>query len=217
MQERKLKASVQKNREENQWGDTTNDSYVLIERSAPSTIYDLYIYGLIEDNPDLFTILNKIRNAEEEDVVNVYINSPGGYVSTAINICNVLKMSSANVIAHLEGDACSAAAVILLSCNNIIIYEDTIVMLHNYSGDFSGKGHEIRDHFHSVDKRDTEWLAKAARRILTEEEVDAMIEGKDFWIKGEEVAERIALRNSEAEELEKASTEKKSTSRKSKK
>ena len=168
------------------------NSFCLIESGMPGTVYDLYLYGDVEADANIGPILNKLRNATELDEINIYINSPGGSLELCIAIYNILVNSPAQTNGYLDGEACSAAAFILLACSSIFLNDNTLIMLHNFSGGIGGKGHEIKDAYPTLEKHGSDFVRKVCKRILTDEEIIQLLDGKDFWMTSEEFATRHA-------------------------
>jgi hypothetical protein len=89
------------------------------------------------------------------------------------------------------------------------ISEHSMFMFHNYSSGVFGKGGEMFDQL----KHEREWSEKLLRDIyknfLTNAEITSMLENKDIWMDGNEVAKRLKERQAilEAEEEKKEKEE----------
>lgn len=160
--------------------------------SSPSYKYEYHLdteLGEIHEYRDLSEIL---ANATEQDEVHLYINGPGGYVQSCLQIVNMIQNCRALVVGHLLGYCRSAHSFIFLSCHSFVVYHNAEIMAHNYSGGAWGKGSEILE------------MAEANRRIynrlvddiyypfFTEEEVDSIRDNRDIWLSGaEDIMPRI--------------------------
>jgi ATP-dependent Clp protease protease subunit len=69
--------------------------------------------------------------AIEADTIHVRINSPGGDVFAAQAISTALSQHKAQVIAHIDGIAASAATSIACSCDQVEIASGAMYMIHN--------------------------------------------------------------------------------------
>ena len=78
------------------------------------------------------------------DTVNLYINCTGGSVKEAIGIYNVLQRCPATVIAYIDGFACSAASVIAMAADKVIMPRNTAMLIHNASGGACGTANDLR-------------------------------------------------------------------------
>ena len=95
---------------------------------------DLILYGDIGDSwSDDVSSKNIANELKDLDVstINLRINSGGGDVFTAIAISNLLKNHKANVIAHIDGLAASAATIITSACDKVIMPKNALFMIHN--------------------------------------------------------------------------------------
>ncbi|MBI2732786.1 MAG: Clp protease ClpP [Aquabacterium sp.] len=183
-------------------GRATDDETVLeaapfqglirFERQAPVRQVSYYICGeLIE--PQYYTELYyTLRTAAETDLIYIHLNSPGGDYNTGLQIINNIAASEAHVVTVLEARAYSMAAMIFLSGDELYVHDNCQLMLHTYSGVFAGKGNEQQAEVVAVGK----WFEKVMRRIcarvLSEDEVDSIIKGSDFWMDSDEIRRRLS-------------------------
>jgi hypothetical protein len=70
-----------------------------------------------------------------------------------------------------------------------VIYENSSIMFHNYSAGISGKGHEIEQRITHLTEN-LESFFKSTIIGLTDDEVDSLIDGKDFWFGAKEMCQR---------------------------
>jgi len=150
-----------------------------------------YLSGLIEDPSKYTEMIHQIRTAGQNDVVNIHLNTPGGYVSTGVQIISAMRASQGHIVTHLEGEACSMGALLFLSADEMVVYDDSLIMFHNYSGAAFGKGHEITASVEATNK----WYSKLAKTIctpfLTVAELNKIFDGADMWMLSDEVETRL--------------------------
>lgn len=155
-------------------------------------IHHFYLFGEIEDDINKYSdLLNVLKTAGEDDTIVIYINSEGGSLRMAIQIVNSMMASNAKVITSLDGDAYSAATMIFMAGHEYVINPNCSFMIHNYSGGFVGKGHEVRTRVDHVNDYVAKMMKKFYEKILTEEEIEAVIDGRDIWMDSEELIERL--------------------------
>lgn len=65
--------------------------------------------------------------------INVHLNSPGGDVFDGIAIYNQLKNHSAKIIVHVDGLAASAASLIAMAADELIMNVGSMLMIHEAS------------------------------------------------------------------------------------
>lgn len=176
--------------EENNTPDSVWDKYVPIVSDENESNFDVFLHDNIDAPANYNELIYILRYANKATTVNIHINNGGGMIDSAFAIRDAIKKSKATVIAHLSGTVASAATVISLSCDDIVASPYLSFMVHNYSAGLSGKGHEIKAYQNFLDKE----LERAFKDIyygfFTEEEMDSIVDGKDFWINEVEVMER---------------------------
>lgn len=74
-----------------------------------------------------------LADAQEGDEVHLCINSLGGSVKEALGIYNALKRCPAKVTAHIDGFAASAASIIAMAADEVVMPRNTCMMIHNAS------------------------------------------------------------------------------------
>lgn len=141
-----------------------------------------------ESFSDFFAIL---RQAGEEDVVYLHINSPGGRLDTTVQIINAMNECRAPVVTCAEGDIASGAAIIFFSGDAFKIASHCEFLIHTASGGNLGK---ISDNLSSVKfavKRMEHLYEEVLGGFLTEEELTWVSRGEEFYLSSEDVKERI--------------------------
>lgn len=62
--------------------------------------------------------------------LNIYFNSPGGDVFAGHSIFTILKRHPAYKIGYIDGVAASIASLVAMACDKIIMYPNTMMMIH---------------------------------------------------------------------------------------
>jgi ATP-dependent Clp protease protease subunit len=155
-----------------------------------SNLYSFYLFevGSPESYADWFETM---RQAGEHDLVKIHINSPGGNLNTTIQLMRCMAECQATVVASVEGECMSAATMVLMQADMAEISDHSMFMFHNYSGGAIGKGGEIFDKV-SFEKPWIEGIMRDCyEHFLSDEEIEKMLDGKDYWMDSEEVTERL--------------------------
>jgi ATP-dependent protease ClpP protease subunit len=175
-------------------------------------ILDFYLNSAI-GSPEDYAEWNQIlRSSGEQDVVYLHINCYGGQALTAVQLMRAISESRATVVASVEGACMSAATFLFLMADVCEISDHSIFMFHNFSGGTIGKGNEMMAQVHHNDKWARGLMESIYKDFFTQEEIDSILEGKDYWLSPDEVSERLEKRNLKLETNEK----KKATTRKTK-
>jgi len=155
--------------------------------------YHFYISDSIGAPKDYVEMIQRIKAAGPHDVIYIYLNTPGGYISTGIQIISAMKMSQGHVVTVLEGEVCSLGTLLFLHGDEMVVNDHCLFMIHNHSGGAYGKGHE----YLASATATARWYAELARDtylgFMTEEEINRMLAGEDFWMTSSEVRERLQL------------------------
>jgi ATP-dependent protease ClpP protease subunit len=153
--------------------------------------HTLYLSGEIGDPENYTEMYELIRHAGENDVIMLYINSPGGNVTTALQFISVMAESSAQIFASVEGECISAATFIFLAADAYAISEHSLFMCHNYRRALMGKGGEIFDMAVHERKWSEDFLKSVYKDFLSDAEITSILDGKDLWLATPEVVKRL--------------------------
>lgn len=175
-----------------------------IVRAQTSAItYHFFIHGPIESSEDYIDLLDALYNATPSDTIILHLNTPGGYLDTAVEIIHAIAQTEATVVGSADGQVASAGSLILFACHTFILGEFCEVMLHDGSGGSWGKINENLKAAKHTSQRLANIYHKVYGRFLPEEEVQAILDGADLYMSAEDVELLIELAiESEEEEAE---------------
>lgn len=150
----------------------------------------IFIGGSIDDvvaNSIIAQLLFLDSQNSKEDI-KLYINSPGGQVTSALAIYDTMQYVKADVSTICVGTAASAAALLLASGKNgkRIILPNGEVLIHQVMGGAQGQATDIdihAKHILSIKKRLNEILAKHTKQSLAKVEKDTE---RDYFMSAEE-------------------------------
>ncbi|MCQ6530756.1 head maturation protease, ClpP-related [Bacillus mycoides] len=104
---------------------------------AKADSLDITIYGDIGESwwsdSTSAVDMEKTLKATSANVININLNSPGGDVFDGIAIYNQLKNHPAKVIIHVDGLAASAASIIAMAADELIMNTGSMLMIHEAS------------------------------------------------------------------------------------
>ena len=122
--------------------------------------------------------------------INVEINSPGGDVFAGIAIYNALRASGKEIVVKVMGVAASAASLIAMAGDKIVMPKNSFLMVHNPWSFAMGNADELRKSADTLDKIGSSLLQTYTSRTgLPEEEVAAML-ATDTWLTADEALEK---------------------------
>lgn len=151
---------------------------------------DVYIYQEIDwfwgiSADDFIQELNEVTTPN----INLRLNSPGGEVFDAIAIYNALVSHPANVTVYVDSLAASAASLIAMCGDKIVMMVGSQMMIHDAMGISIGNAAELRDYADWMDKQSDNIASIYASRAGGEasEWRDRMI--AETWLFADEAVE----------------------------
>lgn len=157
-----------------------------------------YITGAITEPCNYNELCYLLSEASETATFRLHINTPGGIIDSAFMIVAAIKQSRAHIIGTLSGTVASAGTLISMACEDLVITEHLSFMIHNYSGGIAGKGHEMKARQKFTDSHLNEAFKSFYSGFLSDDEMQRVIEGTDFWMGSNEVHDRWKQRKSKS-------------------
>ena len=129
-----------------------------------------------------------LANEKKNQQINIYINSPGGYVQSGFAILDTMRFVPCEVATYCIGMAASMAAVLLSAGTKGKRYAlpNARVMMHQPAGGMEGTASDIKIHAEEIIKlrqRLNEILAETTGQQLETIERDT---DRDFFMSAEE-------------------------------
>ena len=119
---------------------------------------DIDIYGNITeydywDDKSLasYTLVKKLEEMKDVKHINVRINSKGGDVREGVAIYNALRNHPATVTTRCDGWACSIASVIFMAGDERIMYQTSLLWIHNAVTWLGGNANDFRKQADDLD------------------------------------------------------------------
>jgi len=177
----------------NERGESMNRYWQLVVQDKEAA---LYIYGDIVTE-DLKWFESDVSGHElvqqldqlDVDLINVYINSYGGFVSEAWAIHNALKRQKAKIRTVCEGFACSAASLIFMAGDERIMLDTSALWIHNVQAFAAGDYKKLQSEAEGAKKLTELGMQIYLEHVnLSEEELAAMMD-KETWISPTEALE----------------------------
>jgi ATP-dependent protease ClpP protease subunit len=161
------------------------------EQTMAKKIHHFYLCGPIREPYAYVEMFHKIGTSNPEDLIYIHLNTPGGDLTTGVQLANVMRTCQGHVICSLEGEACSLGSLIFLAADEFLIHENTTMMIHNFSSGTYGKGNEQYQQLEAAIK----WFKKLATDyyipFINEEELGAVLRGEDLWLQADEIRKRL--------------------------
>jgi len=163
--------------------------YNIKAKSSAKEVADVYIF----DEIGLWGItaqdfVNDIKEYKNQDI-NLHINCIGGDVFDGMAIYNIIKKRTAKTVVYIEGIAASMGSVIALSGDEIIMSENSLLMIHNAWGGAVGEAEDVRKTADVLDKLSGEIASIYTKRTnISLNEIKDMMD-EETWLNADEALE----------------------------
>jgi ATP-dependent Clp protease protease subunit len=151
----------------------------------------LFMKGPLEDeNGDLLVAQLLALDADSDEDVTLYVNSPGGIISGLFAVYDTMQLMTAKVNTRCVGMAASAAAVILASGTGTrSATENARIMIHQPLGGARGTARDIE-----IQAKNIVFLRERLNEILAEKtgkpvETIQVDTDRDYWLTAAEAVE----------------------------
>lgn len=205
-----------------------------VSAKADGRVFEFWITSDIEPDEEIYNgetgryevkesetaqrhFVDALKYAKPGDAVKLYINSYGGSVKEALGIYNTLRRTGAEITAYIDGFAASAASVIAMAADRVIMPRNTCMMVHNAWWVTCGNPAELRksaDDLEIINSAVLQaYIAKAGDK-LTPKKMQAMMDA-ETWLSAEqcvacgladEYGERDADMNAAAQQCKQAAS-----------
>ena len=154
---------------------------------------ELMLYGDISESfwGDTISAKEVTEYLADLDVENidVYINSNGGVVDTAIAINNALRRHKAKVTVNIDGIAASAATLITCAGDIVRMPKNALFMIHNPSTIAMGDSEEMRKQADVLEKYKNSITETYLQKVNIDKEKLSELMDNETWLNAEEALE----------------------------
>ena len=135
-------------------------------------------FGLDSTSPK--NILDKLP--QNNEAIEVIINSPGGDVFAGFEIYTALKEYKGNITVKIVGLAASAASIIAMAGDKILISPVAQIMIHNVSTLVTGNQHDLKQAAEQVEEISKGVCnAYVLRTGKSEEEIQQLMDEETYF------------------------------------
>lgn len=160
----------------------------------------IFLYGTVGSyyGFSLNRIQEALKNIEGNEI-EIHINSYGGDLFEGIAIKNLLKQRDEKIIIYIDGIAASAASIIAMSGDEIIIPADAQLMIHNPWTFAAGNAKELHKIADDLIKMQTSLEESYLKRFVgSREELKTLLDEETYLTAEESIAFGLADRLDEA-------------------
>lgn len=150
--------------------------------------------GTPEDHYEQLEILKHANKGEL--FVCTLSSNPGGDYSGILAWKSALEGTEAHTVAILEGDLASAATIIPLFFDEIIVQDFTTFMVHSANlGIGRGTACNVERNAAFQAKQVQRFIREVYRGFLDDTEIQKVLDGVELYMDDEEIRERLAARD----------------------
>lgn len=161
-------------------------SHLRIIENKNTNELKLSIYGYIGGwRNSAERILEQVENSKAEKI-HVHINSGGGSAFDGIAISNILKSHKSEIIVHIDGWAASAASIIAMGADKVIMPSNTMMMIHQASTFAYGNADDFEKMATDLRKIDTAVKASYKHRFVGEDDELVQLLKDETWLTADE-------------------------------
>ena len=169
----------------------------VITNTIQFTEYNLYLHGEIGEADDFMEHFAVYKSANEGDLVRLYINSPGGSLSTGMEYIRHMRECSANIIAVLGVEVASMASAIALEADEIELDEMSTLLIHSFQYGTHGSEFSVYNQAQFNNRLNQRWIKNHFGEFLSEEELEDVFKGVDILLDAEQISQRWERMNRE--------------------
>lgn len=156
-----------------------------------SFVHDIFIDEDILDSAYYRSVISTLNAASEKDIVRIYIDTNGGFGSTAMSLTNVMDRCPAMKIGVLGANCKSAGTLIALHCNDWEVGAGCDWLAHTASFGVGGEAHKVAKQHEHDQKMIHKLLHREYEGFYTKEEIEDIANGNDSLLDDEGVIERL--------------------------
>lgn len=168
-----------------------NEKGLYLNFQEASVGVTLYMTDEVHDSSYYHEFSEICASLTSEDQLIIFIDNGGGYLSGAQFITRIIENSMAYTYAIVTDMAASAATIIALSVDELIMNPHSYFMIHAISFGSGGKLNEIKAHTEFTIKQSKIYLEAIYKDFLTDDEISEVIKGTDIYLTADEVMERF--------------------------
>ena len=180
-----------------------------IRRQAISfSQYSVHIDSEIGNPTEYRDMIAMLFAAEEGDDITIYLNSPGGQLDTTLAIIEGIKHTQAHVRGVILGACHSAASMLSMYVDELVILDSAHSMIHTASFGCAGATNNIKSQTDFTVKQVEKFLNETYTGFLSAKELTQVKLGVELWFDAEELRTRMLSRVAYLTKLSKANAKK---------
>jgi ATP-dependent protease ClpP protease subunit len=172
----------------------SNNQYI---ETMEKTYYhhNIFLDCPIQEPDQYREMIALLFSSSENDTIDIFFNSDGGHLDTALAVVEALKLTPAHVRGILIGACHSACSIISMYCDEIVVLDNAYSMIHTATFGSQGNTGNVRSHTEFTVKMVENLLNETYEGFLTKDELIKVKQGVEIWFDAEAIRKRMASRN----------------------
>lgn len=171
--------------------DAPVDWYRFVENKADPKVAEIHIYGdigetMFGDGVSAAEFVDTLEALDVDDI-NLRINSPGGSAWDGLTIANAIIRHKAHVTTWIDGLAASAASIVAVAGDDVVVSKYGQAMLHNARAVVMGTAKDMRETAQQLDQLNGSMAQYYADRAGGDAAEWSRAMGKETWYNAEEM------------------------------
>lgn len=159
-----------------------------------ATQYRVHIDETFKTPRQFRDLVQTLDQARKGDVVEIKLSTDGGALHAVLPLIAAIANTEAVVFVHAVSDVASAGTFLLMMAHDVFINPYVTVMFHQVSFGAFGQGNHVNDRVSHVMESSSNLLRDMYRDFFSEDELQQMLGGKEFWLTKEQFDARYAMR-----------------------
>ena len=179
----------------------------ILVNSRVSNDYILRLARPITEVDDFEEEFQLFLAAGPSDTIKIDLVTPGGSLDTAHLLKRAILTTQAKTIAYIGPTCASAGTALALACDEWEVDEMSSFMIHTASYGYVGTAPNVKANVEHSDKMIERFVRTTYAGFLSEAEIVTVLDGKELYFEGEELAERLVEYAEYRDELRRAYAE----------
>ena len=145
--------------------------------------YTLCIHEFGGERKDMHDLLHALRGGQENDLLEIRINSDGGSIIELQSIQNVISQYfKGRVTTILDNVGFSCGAMLFLMGDVKVAFEHSEMMLHQATYGVLGAMESVKQHVEFRQKSLENYFKSIVSGYFSDDEINEILSGKDLWL-----------------------------------
>lgn len=162
----------------------------MVQKIPAEKIASLFLGEFDEENNHGLNKILYVLQSGDISRLEIHISSPGGLVYEGMTLYNIINALYKGRTTTYLNYGYSMGALVFLFGDERIVYENSSLMIHNWSGGFFGKSSDIEAHLKHSKELIWNFFNNIISKYLTKKEIDRVKRGEELWFTSREMLEK---------------------------